>query len=86
MYLKKLFYKFTNKDKHFFYKNSLKRDNHEKIIKRIYDSEIRNKIENLLSFVDESFGSFAWNHDEILYLISLKENNLTRRTEISNKI
>ena len=47
MYLKKLFYKFTNKDKHFFYKNSLKRDNHEKIIKRIYDSEIRNKIENI---------------------------------------
>ena len=47
MYLKKLFYKITNKDKHFFYKNSLKRDNHEKIIKRIYDSEIHNKIENI---------------------------------------
>jgi hypothetical protein len=47
MYLKKLFYKITNKDKHFFYKNSLKRDNYEKIIKRIYDSEIHSKIENI---------------------------------------
>ena len=51
MYLKKLFYKVTNKDKHFFYKNSLKRDNHEKIIKRIYDSEIRNKIENIHNII-----------------------------------
>ena len=51
MYLKKLFYKFTNKDKHFFYKNSLKRANHEKIIKRIYDSEIRNKIENIHNII-----------------------------------
>jgi hypothetical protein len=51
MYLKKLFYKVTNKDKHFFYKNSLKRDNHEKIIKRIYDSEIHNKIENIHNII-----------------------------------
>ena len=47
MYLKKLFYKLTNKDKHFFYKNSLKRDNHEKMIKQIYKSEIHKHIENI---------------------------------------
>ena len=47
MYLKKLFYKFTNKDKHFFYKNTLKRDNHEILIKQIYNSQIHEKLETI---------------------------------------
>ena len=51
MYLKKLFYKITNKDKHFFYKNTLKRDNHEKIIKKIYASKIHNEIENIHNII-----------------------------------
>ena len=47
MYLKKLFYKITNKDKHFFYKNTLKIDNYKKIIKKIYESKIHIEIENI---------------------------------------
>ena len=47
MYLKKLFYKIINKDKHFFYKNTLRKDDHEKIIKKIYESKIHIEIENI---------------------------------------
>mgnify|MGYP001258991263 CR=1 FL=1 len=47
MYLKKLFYKITNKDKHFFYKNILKKNSHESIIKKIYESSMQNQIDDI---------------------------------------
>ena len=47
MYLKKLFYKITNKDKHFYYKNTLKREDHEKKIKDIYNTQVHEKILNI---------------------------------------
>ena len=47
MYLKKLFFKITNKDKHFFYKNILKKNSHESIIKKIYESSMQNQINDI---------------------------------------
>ena len=77
MYLKKLFYKLTNKDKHFFYKNTLKKDNHEKIIKQIYDSDIHahiNRIQNVIQNQNElSFSHCGHLGDVINSLPAVKE-------------
>ena len=53
MYLKKLYYKITNKDKHFFYKNSIKRKDHEKKNIDIYNLEIHKKILNIQEKIEK---------------------------------
>ena len=44
------------------------------------------KIEKLLSFVDKSYVSFKGFHDEILYLLTFKDEKLERRNELLNEI
>jgi len=45
-----------------------------------------NNISNLLIFVDESHLSFIGYRDEVDYLLSIKNNDFTRREELSKKI
>ena len=40
------------------------------------------KVEKLLSFVDKSYVSFKGFHDEILYLLTFKDEKLERRNEL----
>ena len=43
-------------------------------------------ISNLLTFVDESHISFIGYNNEVEYLLALKNNDITRREELSDKI
>ena len=77
MYLKKLFYKLTNKDKHFYYKNTLNRNNHEAMIKKIYESKIHIQIKNIHDIIKNkkelSFSHCGHLGDVINSLPAIKE-------------
>ena len=47
MYIKKLFYKLTNKDKHFHYKMNLKKDAAIKQNIKTFETEVEKKIINI---------------------------------------
>ena len=83
MYLKKLFYKFTNKDKHFYYKNTLKREEHEKKIKDIYKTQIHEKIHTIQEKVKNkkelSFSHCGHLGDIINSLPTIKELSKTHK-------
>ena len=83
MYLKKLFYKITNKDKHFYYKNTLYREKHEKMIKQIYESEIHAEIESIQKVINNkkelSFSHCGHLGDVINSLPTIKELSKTHK-------
>jgi len=83
MYLKKLFYKFTNKDKHFYYKNTLKREKNEKEIKDIYKTQIHEKIhaihEKVKNKKELSFSHCGHLGDIINSLPTIKEISKTHK-------
>ena len=83
MYLKKLFYKITNKDKHFYYKNTLYREKHEKRIKQIYESEVHAEIESIQKVINNkkelSFSHCGHLGDVINSLPTIKELSKTHK-------
>ena len=50
MYIKKLFYKLTNKDKHFHYKMNLKKTASEKQNVQLFKTEFKQKIINIQKY------------------------------------
>ena len=83
MYLKKLFYKFTNKDKHFYYKNTLKKEENEKNLKDIYKTQIHEEIhaihEKVKNKKELSFSHCGHLGDIINALPTIKELSKTHK-------
>ena len=88
----------NNKDYEYAYNQYLKLIKRNEL-EKIYNSVIalhgaynliehisRKNISNLLSFVDESYVSFIGHKNELEFLLSIKNNNLARREELSDKI
>ena len=83
MYIKKLFYKLTNKDRHFHYKMNLKKDAAIKQNIKIFETEIEKKIINIQKNIENkkelSFLHYGHLGDVVCSLPVIKELSKTHK-------
>jgi len=83
MYIKKLFYKLTNKDKHFHYKMNLKKDATIKQNIKTFETEVEKKIINIQKNIENkkelSFLHYGHLGDVVCSLPVIKELSKTHK-------